>query len=230
MYILLLLVMFSCATQATTMRLGREVVIGDIYEDKLDDKSIYHNTTADLKLQFNSDWAIKTKYRHFDTYERTLADSFNSDNSELMFIGYNNKSEIGVRAFISEIGITNQEYYEKLKSQESLFLSKYKVEYPVVEELTLKNIESYHVTMQVTLNKHNVFIFDSLFFRDSINNFRVDFWMTKEVYDTKKDYIDRFYEQIDLGVSVRSSVNLTNLEPENKIEIVNESDKALTLD
>lgn len=200
--IICLFLFIGCVTQKKNGKLGKNIPLGDRYADEMKAKT-YINHSLNLTLEFDDDWAIKNQYRHFDNFEKMFADLYNSDITEVLFLGYNNKIECGVRAFVAELGVKNQEYFEKLKNQEDSSLSKYKIEYLTTEELLLRNTECYHVVMQLTLNKNNIFIYDSIFFKDSLYNFRVDLWCTKETYEVEKENFLRFFNTVNFDTKKR---------------------------
>lgn len=205
------LIFYGCKT--TKGNIGKNFSLGDHYEDQITSDNVYKNSVLDFSIPFNEKWTLKNQYRHFDNFEKMFVDQFNSESSEVLFIGYNDEDKCGVRCFVSELGMKNQDYFEKLKSQESVTLGKYKIEYLTTEDLELKNFECYHTVMELTLNANNIFVYDSIFFKDTLYNFRLDFWCTKSIYEVQKEVFNNFFNSIELnpqGIQIQKTFNNEN--------------------
>lgn len=212
-----LLLFLGCKTMKNNI--GKNFSIGDHYADFVSSDNIYKNSDLNLSIPFNEKWTLKTQYRHFDGFEKMFVDQFNSESSEVLFIGYNDEDKCGVRCFVSELGMKNQDYFEKLKAQESVTLGKYKIDYSVAEDLELRNFECYHTVLELTLNANNIFIYDSIFFKDAIYNFRLDFWCTKENYKVQKEVFDNFFNGVELNLEGSSIKKNFNSEKVNEQDI-----------
>ncbi len=211
------LLFFSCKTMKNNI--GKNFPVGDHYEDYVSSDNIYKNSDLNLSIPFNEKWTLKNQYRHFDSFEKMFVDQFNSESSEVLFIGYNDEDKCGVRCFVSELGMKNQDYFEKLKAQESVTLGKYKIDYSTTEDLELKNFECYHTVMELTLNANNIFIYDSIFFKDTIYNFRLDFWCTKENYKVQKEVFNNFFNGVELNPAGNNVKKIFNSENGNEQDI-----------
>ena len=216
-----------CSCNSLKSNIGKSFSLGDHYDDEITSDNVYKNSELDFSIPFNEKWILKNQYRHFDNFEKMFVDQFNSETSEVLFIGYNDEDKCGVRCFVSELGMKNQDYFEKLKVQESVTLGKYKIDYSTTEDLELKNFECYHTVMELTLNANNIFVYDSIFFKDTLYNFRLDFWCTKNNYEVQKEVFNNFFNNIELnpaGNQIQKSFSLGN-DNTHDITILEEEEK-----
>ena len=105
------LLLWGCKTLKSGI--GKNIPLGDRYEDTVVD-NVYKNSDLKLTISFNEKWTLKNQYRHFDNFEKMFVNQYNSETSEVLFIGYNDEDKCGVRCFVSELGMKNQDYFEKL--------------------------------------------------------------------------------------------------------------------
>ena len=218
--ILFVFCLLLCGCKTLKSGIGKNIPLGDRYDDSVTD-NVYKNSELKLTISFNEKWTLKNQYRHFDNFEKMFVDQYNSEISEVLFIGYNDEDKCGVRCFVSELGMKNQDYFEKLKAQESVTLGKYKTDWFLTEDLALKNFECYHTAMELTLNANNVFIYDSIFFKDTLYNFRLDFWCTKSDYEVQKEVFNKFFNNVELNPEGGYVQKQFNLENENTQDITN---------
>lgn len=219
--ILFILSLLLCGCKTFKSGIGKNIPLGDRYEDTVTADNVYKNSDLKLTISFNEKWTLKNQYRHFDNFEKMFVNQYNSENSEVLFIGYNDEDKCGVRCFVSELGMKNQDYFEKLKAQESVTLGKYKTDCFLTEDLALKNFECYHTVMELTLNANNVFVYDSIFFKDTLYNFRLDFWCTKSDYEVQKEVFNNFFNNVELNPEGGYVQKKFNSENENMQDITN---------
>ncbi len=169
----------------------------DKYEDVYQ-KYKYINKKLNFTMEFDADWIIITQYQNFDDFQKKFARYFSTAYSELLFIGFNDKKDIGLRATVETLGLSNKKYAEKIKSANQMDSSNYKITILNDQKINLKNVQAYSLVFETAINPKNSFVFDSIIFRDHKNNFRIDMWTDKKNYDAVKDYIFSIYQTIDI--------------------------------
>ncbi len=160
-------------------------------------KGVYLNDELGLEIKFDSDWIVLLSYNDFNSDQRELSSYFNSENDELLFIGFNEKDSIGVKCTNQILGLQNQDYLDRLKKSNSDYFTKYHYEEVSSEEKVYSKIEGIRLISKIKLNKNNIFVFDSLIFKNRINNIKLDFWMSQDVFKEKKNYIENIFESIN---------------------------------
>jgi hypothetical protein len=183
----------------------------DKFEDNFD-KNKYINKTLKFSMDFDADWIIMTNYQNFDNLQKKFARYFSSEYSEVLFVGFNDKKKIGLRATVESLGLENTKYVEKLKLVNTADFTNYAIKILNDKEVTLTNIQAYSLIYEMTLNAKNIFTFDSIIFKNQNNNFRIDMWILKNDYENQKQYILSLFQTIDI------------------IDIINEPQKDATTD
>lgn len=195
--IIFFIVAASCKSFTPRDDNGGKIAPGDIFRDTYE-KNAYDNQVLKLLIPFDENWLIKYRYIHFDKFERDYADYFNTDKSEVLFIGYNETIKAGVRCTVAAEAMKNDKYFEKIKSQDYERVNKYKGNFTKNEAVYLENLEGYHTILDITINPQNKYIFDTMYFKSDIYNYRLDFWISKDSYEKEKDYFYKIYNSIVL--------------------------------
>jgi hypothetical protein len=187
--------LLSCKTEMTK-GISEEKINYDKYEDTYK-KGEYFNKELEFKILFGEDWAIITRFKDFDSNQKKFVKYFTTENNEVLFIGANDNEKIGVRAICENLAMTNDAYLERIKRIERSNIAAYKVTTKKEEKIFLKNIEGINLVFETAINNKNVFVFDCLIFKNANRNYRLDFWMNKELYENNKEIINNIYQKID---------------------------------
>lgn len=177
-----------------------DVTIYDKYSDYVKDNK-YVNTDLGLIIPFDNEWLIKARYEDFDDFQKKYAKYFSSEKGEVLFIGYNESKQLGIRATCEKVNLSNEEYLMKIKS----IHNEMKMPYLIKEMLdgqpsVLTNIEVLRYIIIFVLNKDNKFSMDSIIFRDNEYNYKIDIWASKPKYDKSIKYINLLFHDVDLIV------------------------------
>ena len=168
----------------------------DKYEDYYENFE-YMNKKLGLKILFDSEWSILTRYKDFENYQKKYVRYVTTEKSEVLFIGANDTKKIGVRCYCETGGLSNDAFVKTIKELNADEISKYNITVIKEEPVTLKNFESINLVTQTTLNPKNIFVFDTIIFKNNNLNYRLDFWCSKDIYDLNKDYIFQLFQQVD---------------------------------
>jgi|GEM_PF-1494616 len=159
---------------------------------------LYINKDLRFKVEFDGDWLIIPEYSEFNDFQKKYSKYFSTDYGEVLFIGFNDKYNIGLRCTCEALGLSNDEYFDKIKDESKKDITDYNIKIIAEdEEFILKNIEAYNFVSEIKLNANNIFIFDSILFVNSNYNFRIDVWIAKDIYENQKSYIHKIYNSID---------------------------------
>lgn len=196
-FLIILIFIITCKSTNTIDKISsQEKINNDKYQDFYKN-NIYKNTLMKISIDFDDDWVVKTLYKDFDKFEKDFSDYFNTADNEVLFIGYNNKKSLGVRFVVEKLSLSIDDYYTKINESNLNDTSKYQIEILKNEKIMMKNFEGYYFNMMTTINKNNIFIFDSLLFKNGEFDYRIDFWIKKDNYTTHKQYIKDIMQSID---------------------------------
>lgn len=194
--ILFLILPFSCSTfSGSFVNRQRDLKNFDKYTDIIDE-FIYYNISLKFKLEFDGDWHIKNEYKHFDRFQKKYASFFVSEESEVLFIGFNEVKKIGIKATAEKSTLSPKDYFEELRSVSGSVLMQYKPVFIKTDDLTLQNIGTYHAEYEVTLNNSSFTFFTILFKKDNFI-IKLDIWSDKEKFADNSVYIDTILQSID---------------------------------
>jgi hypothetical protein len=197
---ILIVFIISCKTNSTQKTIDKFILNKDDY-NKFDDrysKYKYINKSLNMTMDFDSEWIIITDYQNFDDFQKKFARYFSTAYSEVLFLGFNDKKNIGLRATVEILGLSNKDYVDKIKATNILDQNNYNITIINDKEINLKNIQAYSLIYEIKLNENNYFIFDTIIFKDNKNNFRIDIWVNKKNYEKQKDYIQSLFQTIDI--------------------------------
>lgn len=187
-----------CKTKAEKEKeLNQTKKICNKYEDQYQDFK-YINNKLGLTLEFNSDWIINTQYEDFDDFQKKYAKYFASELSEVLFVGYNNEKKIGIRGTCESLGLTNEEYFEVIKTTTEKEIKNYKIKFiEENDEAIFKNIKAFSTIFETTINPNNIFVFTSVLLNKNDINYKIDIWIKKDFYEIEKNYIYSVLDTID---------------------------------
>lgn len=198
LYILsLLLLFFSCTSMNKgILKKQRDNKAFDKYEDVYDE-FVYYNIDLKFKLEFDSDWRIKHEYRHFDRFQKKYASFILSDESEVLFIGFNEEKKIGIKATAEKSSLAPPDYFGELRNLTGQILHTYNPNFMNVTELTLKNIGTFHAEYEIKI-QNNVFRFRTIIFRKESHIIKIDIWTEKNNFTFNTLYIDNILQSVDV--------------------------------
>lgn len=214
-FIMFIFVILSCGTNNLMLKKLEDEK--NKYDKFIDEYAANKYTNKDLRvtLEFDSDWVIIPRYEDFNDFQKKYARLFNSDFSELLFIGFNDEKKIGVRCTCETLNLKLTEYHEKIKSVLLNEITEYGIKFITEAETSLPNIMGYHAVYETKLNDNNIFIFDSILFNNLNNNFKLDLWIEKSLYENNSDYIFSIFKSIDF-ISKEAEPDLEKLKEDNK--------------
>lgn len=193
----LIVLLFSCSTfNMGIFEKQRDQKSFDKYKDVYKDY-IYNNIILKFKLEFDSDWHIKNEYRHFDRFQKKYASFFISEESEVLFIGFNEDKKIGIKATAERTSLSPQEYFAQLRNLTGAVISQYKPSFNQIAELTLKNIGTFHAEYEISL-QNIVFKFRTIIFRKENHVIKIDIWSEKSKFESDSLYIDNILQSVDV--------------------------------
>ena len=153
---------------------SRDEILNDIFEeenkyDRYEDvyeNYKYKNKNLGLTLEFDENWIIIPEFENFDDLQKKYAKYFSSIKGEVLFVGYNDKRKIGIRCTCEKLGMDNSKYLEKIKSVAKSEINDYQIKFLTEEEINLKNTTGTNLILETTINKNNIFIFNSIFLKE----------------------------------------------------------------
>ena len=165
--------------------------------DGIFEKGFYVNNDLGLKIHFDADWVIKSKFVHFNKSERKYSTYLDNGTSVLLFTGYSEVREIGMRCRAERLNTTPEKHFNYHDSKFGAMVSKYKITFKTKESVTYRGVEGYRTVMETKINPNNTFIFDSFYFRRGEMNYKLDIWMKGSKYENFSDIITGIYNSID---------------------------------
>jgi hypothetical protein len=196
-FLIILLAIFSCKNDGGTIKnLVEEKIDYDKYDDYYKNFQ-YTNKKLGLKIQFDSEWSILTQFKDFEAFQKKYVRYVTTEKSEVLFLGSDDTKKIGVRCYCETGGISNEDFLKKIKDLNVRDMTSYDVAVKKEEKTVLRNFEAVNFVIQTSLNKKNIFVFDSILFKNQGFNYRLDFWCSQKNYDLYKDYIFNLYQQVD---------------------------------
>jgi len=182
----------------------------DKYEDDFQNGE-YINKKFGIKILFDKNWAITSQYKDFSENQKLYARYFASTTSEVLFVGFNDDKKIGVKLTIEMLELKNRKYFDKIKENNAIDISQYKIKFLSDEDIFLRNLQTTNFVYETTINANNIFIFEVFLFKNNRDNFRFDFWTTKDNYTLVKKYIRDICETIDFPEGIKyNQVDLTS--------------------
>ncbi len=160
----------------------------DKYADSYEN-FVYYNDGLNFKIDFDGNWRITTSSIDFNEMQKKFAEYVLTERSELLFIGENDKNKLGVRCLAEVLGLPIEEYAKNVKSDNDDKNRKYKIKYLEEKKITFDKFEAFHIVYEAEINANNIFVFDSILFKNFNNNFRLEFWTSKANYDSQKEFI-----------------------------------------
>ncbi|OHD13972.1 MAG: hypothetical protein A2086_10570 [Spirochaetes bacterium GWD1_27_9] len=210
--IFIFFIIFSCKSnnqKLNDLSFVEEKIEYDKYKDSYKDFT-YENKSLGFTMSFDKDWVITTEFRNFDSDQKKYATYFATPTNEILFFGYNEEKKIGIRAIKEELGLANDDYFSKIKESNSSDVNNYGIRFPKSQKVVLKNIQGLNFVFETTINAKNVFVFDSIIFKNKNSNFRVDMWTKKSNYETVSSYIATLYQTIDFVITEIDSSKKTD--------------------
>jgi hypothetical protein len=168
----------------------------DKYTDSYEN-FVYYNDGLDFRIDFDGNWRITTSSIDFNEMQKKYAEYVLSERSELLFIGQNEKNNLCVRCLAEVLGLSIDEYAKNVKSDNNDKNRKYKIKYLEEKKITFDKFEAFHVVYEVEINANNIFVFDSILFKNFNNNFRLEFWTSKANYESQKEFIQSIMRSIN---------------------------------
>jgi hypothetical protein len=198
--LILLLLLASCKSDPKKIeKIIEEKIDFDKYDDYYKNFE-YTNKKLGLKITFDSEWSVLTQFKDFESFQKKYVRYVTTEKSEVLFIGSNDKKKIGVRCYCETGGLSNENFLKNMKELNLKEVDTYKITVKKEEKVTLKNFEGINYVIQTKINKTNIFVFDTIVFKNNDFNYRLDFWCSSTNYDLYKDYIFNLYQQTDFDV------------------------------
>ncbi|MCG8569210.1 MAG: hypothetical protein MJB14_03645 [Spirochaetes bacterium] len=186
----------SCLSNKTDVEDSnlRDTLFPDRFE-----KGEYFNEVLNFRIQFSNDWQLKIDSSQFTASEKEYAEYFKSVEGEVLFIGYHDDEKIGVRSTCELVQADYETHFKNLQKITSNITKKYQVKFKQSDLVTFTTFEAYQVIFDLVINENNQYTFDSLYFKNNSYLIKLEFWMEKDLYENKVDFLKSIKNSISIG-------------------------------
>ena len=204
----------SCESSFDVTKIIKKQRNYDRFQDGYSDFT-YENSYIGFRIEFDGGWTILTQYSNFDGFQKNYAEIFYTELSEVLFIGYHSEKKIGVRATNERLSIPSEQYIKNVKQQNAGEISKYKIEFVEEKKIEFDKFEAINLIYNIAINHINVFIFDTIVFKNFENNLKLEFWVENSEYEENKEYFNQIFNSIsfknpEIIVDQTTDMDLTN--------------------